>query len=222
VVGTARSSTFVNRRQAANFTPAIAFAETLGRPLNWFVTLNFHHTACEAELVGPAFEKLRDNHYTRWLRYQGQRPLARKHGEATYVWVVENASGHTHVHWMVHVPRALIRDFKTKVPEWTATVSGSDEVHPGAIHIEPIDGPVGLGKYLLKGIDPRVAKMHRIDHQPQGLVRGKRCGVSKCLGKTARERHAASLISAQKQQSEAAPRAPNMTGRPAEVPMGLT
>ncbi|MGY6286078.1 hypothetical protein ACXIT0_24845 [Methylorubrum extorquens] len=184
----ARASSYVNRRQAANFVPAIAFADTLGRSLNWHVTLNFSHTACAPNQVGPAFERLRDNHYTRWLRYRSQKPFRRDHGEATYVWVIENASGHTHVHWMVYVPRVLIREFKTKVPAWTATVSGSAEISDGTIHIEPVDRPTGLGKYLMKGLDPRIAKQHRIDHVPQGIVHGKRCGISKCLGKAARER----------------------------------
>src|SRR5262245_52351441 len=91
----------IGRRQVRNFMGAIQYRDTrlveLGRPLNTFVTLNFDYIDCRPEHVSAAFERLRDNHFVRWLRYEGAAP-------AHYVWVLENQGGDMHVHWVVHVP----------------------------------------------------------------------------------------------------------------------
>src|SRR5215471_17764688 len=88
-----RQSRYINRKQARNFRQARLYAEeqaaAQGRPLDTFVTLNFDHTDCPPEIVSKAFEKLRDNHFTRWLRYQS---LTRRRDwtPAFYVWSIEN------------------------------------------------------------------------------------------------------------------------------------
>lgn len=187
----------MNRKQASNFLPAPMFAEALGRPLNLFVTLNFHHTACPPEEVGAAFERLRDNHFTRWFRYHTKR-VRRLRGPVppTYVWTIENVAGHTHVHWLVHIPPILQQAFREKLPQWLEAVAGPVTIETSAVHVEPAERPAGLSRYMMKGIDPRYAKFYRIDHEPQGVVHGKRCGVSECLGPAARARHRACAMAA--------------------------
>ena len=117
-----RHTRYINRRQAHNFRYAILYAETRaaaqGRQLNTFVTLNFDHTDCQPERVSKAFEKLRDNHFTRWLRYQS---LTRRRDwtPAFYVWSIENHGGDTHVHWIVHIPKPLQAAFSEKLPLWS-------------------------------------------------------------------------------------------------------
>ncbi len=96
----------MNRKAANNFLAAFRFAAQTGQPLNLFVTLNMSHTVCTPSLASAAFERLRDNHFTRWLRYRDQ--LARKSGRPglgppTYAWVIEVKDGYTHIHWCVHV-----------------------------------------------------------------------------------------------------------------------
>jgi hypothetical protein len=58
--------------------------------------------------------------------------------------------------------------------------------HESAIKIKPVPNLRGLGRYLLKGMDPRYAARCGVKHIPQGLVYGKRCGVSKSLGPASR------------------------------------
>jgi hypothetical protein len=108
-------------RQARNFLEAIHDAEIRlverGRPLNTFATINFGHIACSPTLVSTIFEKLRDNHFVRWLRYgTSEFPY--------YVWVIENSGGNTHVHWVLHLPKSLRTAFDTKLGEWLARVAG--------------------------------------------------------------------------------------------------
>jgi hypothetical protein len=180
-----RCTQHIGWRQARNFLEAIRYADKrlaqLGRPLNTFVTLNFDHTDCPPEQVSARFEKLRDNHFVRWLRYRRAVP-------AHYVWALENQGGDTHVHWVVHVPKPLRAAFDAKLPEWLTRVAGTIRCHESAIKIEPVWNLRGLARYLLKGMDSRYAPRYSVRHVPQGLVHGKRCGVSKSLGPSARNR----------------------------------
>src|ERR1700751_988288 len=112
----------ISWRQARNLPEAIPYAEKrlaeVARPLNTFVTINFGHTACPPEVVSATFEKLRDNHLVRWLRY-GTSDLSH------YVWVIENSGGNTHVHWVLHLPKSLRAAFEIKLAEWLARVAGT-------------------------------------------------------------------------------------------------
>jgi hypothetical protein len=182
-----RWSAHVNKRQGSNFLKAVSFADEMGRPLNTFVTLNLHHTPCPPEAVSAAFERLRDNHFTRWLRHRSKTSRG-GFGPPAYVWCVENASGHTHVHWLVHVPKPLRRAFEERLPRWVEAVAGAVHSAANAIHVEPADRPSGLARYMMKGIHPGVAKFYKIDHVAQGRVQGKRCGISESLGPAAQSR----------------------------------
>jgi hypothetical protein len=187
-----RQTYCIARRQVRNFMDAIHYADTrltaLARPLNTFVTLNFDHTDCPPEQVSARFERLRDNHFVRWLRYRRAVP-------AHYVWALENQGGDTHVHWVVHVPPSLREAFRTKLPEWLGQVAGTIRCAESAINIKPVTNLRSLARYLLKGMDARYASRYSVRHIPQGLVHGKRCGVSKSLGPSVRNR---SIPSAQR------------------------
>ena len=178
-----RRTHHIGSRQARNLREAIHYADKrlveLGRPLNTFATINFGHTACSSEIVSAAFEKLRDNHFVRWLRYETS-------DLSYYVWVIENAGGNTHVHWVLHLPKSLRAAFEIKIAEWLARVAGTITCKESAINIKPVTDLRGLGLYLLKGMDPRYAPRFGVKHVPQGLVYGKRCGVSKSLGPASR------------------------------------
>lgn len=181
----ARTSYFINRRQAANFYPAARTARRIGSPLNKHVTINFFHLDCEGQQVSSYFERLRDNHYTRWLRYLRSRGKTKSY--PTYLWVIENpGGGHHHVHWALHVPKGLERAFDEKLPVWLEIVAGKIVDEQGAIHSTPVTDDTGLVSYLLKGTDKPYARHFRANHRPQGAVLGKRCGVSRNLGPTAR------------------------------------
>jgi hypothetical protein len=180
-----RHNHHIDRRQARNFMEAIRYADRhlveLGRPLNTFATMNFDHIDCPSERVSAKFEQLRDNHFVRWLRYKAAAP-------PYYVWVLENQAGNTHVHWIVHIPKSLRTAFGRKLPEWLARIAGTVRCGESAINVKSVYDLGGLGRYLLKGMDPSYAARNRIRHEPQGLIYGKRCGVSKSLGPAARMR----------------------------------
>jgi hypothetical protein len=178
-----RRTQHIGWRQAQNFLEAIRYADKrlveLGRPLNTFATINFGHIACSPEVVSPLFEKLRDNHFVRWLRYEtSESPY--------YVWAIENSGRYTHVHWVLHLPKSLRASFDTKLSEWLARVAGTITCRESAIKVKPVPNLRGLGRYLLKGMDPRYAPRCGVRHIPQGLVYGKRCGISKSLGPASR------------------------------------
>jgi hypothetical protein len=179
-----RRTHHIGWRQARNFLEAIRYADInlgeLGRPLNTFATINFGHIACSPVVVSAIFEKLRDNHFVRWLRYEIS-------DSSHYVWVIENSGDNTHVHWVLHLPKSLQAAFETKLAKWLARVAATITCRESAINIKPVNNLHGLGLYLLKGMDPRYAARCGVKHVPQGLVYGKRCGISKSLGPASRK-----------------------------------
>ncbi len=182
---TPRTSRHINRKPASNFIHAIRVAAALETPLNQFVTFNFTRTCCPSKLVSQQFEKLRDNFFCPWLR-RSKRVRARAKPPA-YVWVIENAGGCLNVHWLVHIPKGRVRDFRQRLTDWLAAVAGEIEC-TSAIHVRHAPRPIGAGKYMLKGIDPLYAPFFRIRHVAQGVVYGKRSGFSRGLGPMVRKK----------------------------------
>ncbi len=178
-----RISQHINRKPASNMAHAVRVAEALGLPLNQLVTFNFAHTACPDELVSRQFQRLRDNHFGKWLARKGRGPVR----PPAYIWSVENSGGCLNVHWLVHIPQGRVGDFRAQLSSWLAAVTG--EVNCAtAIHVRHAPTPQGAVKYMSKGIDPIYAQYFYIRHIPQGRVHGKRAGISKSLGPTVRRR----------------------------------
>lgn len=183
-----RQSHFIRRQQATNFAPAIRLAEKIGLPLNRFITINFTHTECTEDAVSVAFAQLRSNHFGPWLRRPSRKSRAQP-TRAAFIWVIENTNAHVAVHWLVHVPDNRLADLQARLPIWLAKVTGGLHCAESAINIKPAHTPLGARKYMLKGIDPAFADFYRIQHIPQGLVYGKRCGFSQNLGPTSCRRN---------------------------------
>jgi hypothetical protein len=162
---------------------AVRVADALGLRLNQLVTFNFARTACPDHLVSRQFQKLRDNHFGKWLARKGKsqpRPPC-------FVWSIENSGGCLNVHWLVRIPEGRVHDFRSRLHTWLEAVSG-EVACTTAIHVRHAPAPQGAVKYMSKGIDPLYAPFFRIRHVPQGLVHGKRAGISRSLGSTARRR----------------------------------
>lgn len=188
----------IDQRQAENFCLAINWATAIGRPLNRFVTINFAHTDCPPDLVSAAFERLRDNHFSPWLYYLSiHRPNL---GHPTHVWVIESARGMAHalpasnhmvhVHWLLHLPLGLDTEFVIRLPNWLATVVPGPHFDPvNAIDVKNVYDLPRLQRYMLKGLDPRCAPVFGVKARSQGIIVGKRCGVSRSLGPAARLLH---------------------------------
>jgi hypothetical protein len=183
-----RHSHHIKRKPAGNLYHAVRIAEAIGTPLKVFVTINFALTSgCAGSEASDRFEDLRSNYFGPWIR-RPPRKLGRERDPCAYVWVLENSSKCINLHWLVHIPRDRIAEFKRRMPKWLTSV-GITILDEGALRIEPARKPVVLGFYLLKGIDPPYAGFYGVKfHSPQGMIFGKRSGFSRSLGPTAKGR----------------------------------
>ena len=180
--GSRRRSAQIGRKPAANIHHATRLAERIGYPLNQFVTINYTQTACHPENATAMFRVLLAGWFSRWLR---RHPKNKKQNPPAYVYVFEAAGGQLAVHWLVHVPRGLIREFWRQLPAWIEATAGSID-GPSTIKHRRIYGIVGAKRYILKGMDPHFARAWKIRPSPQGVVIGRRSGFSRSLGPTAR------------------------------------
>ena len=181
--GAGRRTMQIGRKPAANLHHATQVAGMIGLPLNQFITINYSKTPCPPHHAGPQFRLLLASWFARWLR---RHPRNKTGCAPTYVWSFEAAGGQIAVHWLVHIPRGLIREFWRTLPTWVAMTAGPIE-GPSAIKHRRIYNIVGLKRYVLKGMDPHVAVLWGIRPIPQGLIIGKRSGTSRNLGATARK-----------------------------------
>jgi hypothetical protein len=183
-----RESQFIDHRQSLNIQRAVSHAEKVGHPLNTAVTLNVGHMECDLEEISAMFEKLRDNHFTKWLRDIAKRHRKPEWTPAYYVWAIEGTRGHPNIHWLVHVPNEIKSVFPQKLEKWLTRLAGPLSIGQKPIFMRDAYDPMGWALYLLKGTQPAYGPKYRIKTSPQGLVYGKRAGVSKSLGPTARAR----------------------------------
>ena len=106
-----------------------------------------------------------------------------------FAWVIESQNPGTHVHWAVWVPEHLHAEFAAKVRTWFTKVAGLPWTDT-AIHIAPVTNLRTLPLYMLKAIHPnRAARLGVRYPSFQGVVFGKRGGVSESIGPTAIKRH---------------------------------
>lgn len=180
--GSKRVTVQIGRKPAANIHHATRLADRIGCPLNQFVTINFSKTTCLSEDATGAFRNLLSDWFARWLR---RHPRNRKDHRPTYVYTFEAAGGQIAVHWLVYIPRGLIREFWRLLPEWV-TVTAGTITSPTAIKHRRIYRVVGAKRYILKGMDPHFARLWKIRPSPQGSIVGRRSGFSRNLGPAAR------------------------------------
>lgn len=153
-----------------------------------FVTINFSEAGVAPERASEIFAKLRDCKFSPWIR----RP-PRNSGHAkvrpTFAWVLENGGNVIAAHWLVHLPEGRVTDFQARLPAWLGAVTGADAITVApVIHVRRAYRPRGARKYMLKGIDPGIARFYGIRPQDQGAVDGKRAGVSQSLGPSIKRR----------------------------------
>ncbi len=201
-----KSSKYISRAAARNLHHATRFAKQVGGQqsakkyptsnvngdfeLNMYVTMNWDLT----ETGQDNFSELRNQRFCRWLRTR-----CKQLGicvPPTYVYSREQG----HVHWQVHVPKQLIEEFTDLVPRWITSLENKGDpprkraqnhepAPEDSVDIQVARNSVAIRKYLLKGIDPREAYRFGIRKVlPQGTVMGPRTGVSRSLGKGARDR----------------------------------
>ena len=105
-----------------------------------------------------------------------------------------------HVHWQVHIPEVLVEEFTDLVSRWVTGLEhkgkgprkraqNHEPAPDGAVLVERVRNSVAVRKYLLKGIKRAVALRFGVKvMKAQGIVLGRRTGVSRTLGREARKR----------------------------------
>lgn len=188
-----RRSSHLSLAAARNIIAAAHHAEAIGRPLNRFTTLHFEaaQVSDPAKATGRLLKLAGD-----WLRTQGE-PLCA-------VWVRESGEGKgEHLHLLWHIPTRLAGAFAKRERGWRVKV-GMKQIRGGCL-----SRAVGLSYrhaargmeygecyedhlaraigYVLKGANKRTAaRLGLTLCEPQGLIAGKRSGMTENLNRKAR------------------------------------
>lgn len=158
--------------------------------LNMFVTIQWNKTKTGED----NFAALRNERFCRWLRTRSKQLGITV--SPYYVYAREK----NHVHWLVNVPEILVGEFMELLPRWITSLEHKGtgqrkraENHvpapSGAVQVERVRNSVAARKYILKGIRKEDAFRLGIKTVTcEGIVYGRRTGVSRTLGRAARKR----------------------------------
>lgn len=186
-----RTSEFLGRKAIAAIKQAPRTAAALNRPLNMFVTLSVTQTKCPKEEISQRFALLRDRNFYRWSTYVPKGSSQPRNGAPTFAWVIEAPNDGDDVHWLLHVRPERFEEFEKKLPKWVDQWFGVAPWAEKPVDIVREKHPANRSKYMVKGASPAYAKFYYIPDDKlaaQGLVFGKRGGVSQNLGTSTRER----------------------------------
>ena len=187
IQGLPRASQHIARKVTQNAFRGFDFAEDSGTPLNIYVVVNMRETA--AKSAGTCFAEVHHK-YRDWLCYK-QRANTAPVRPICVATQEHPVSGYPHFNWVLHVPPALIPEFRAKLPGWVAKVLGI--VGPFDVKIKTVTPSTAkrLANYILKGTDPAFIDHFHLRklydrHGPQGTVYGKRAFISMAIGVAAR------------------------------------
>jgi hypothetical protein len=183
----------ISLRQARSMMDALAFARGIGTPLNTHIIIHWGGTLIGDDPDGRLFAK---------LRYLLDKRLRRKFGiELTAIWVRErHRNKHTrrqsevcHSHLLLNLPYHHRDRLRKDVDDLIALVAGQildDRTVQFTFPANPD------GKYFLKGGTAAVWEKFRLPSKwrsklGEGLIDGKRCGITQNIGPLARERRRA-------------------------------
>lgn len=187
-----RTSLHLGRKATTAIKQSFRTALAIERPLNTYVTINVMQTKAPEEETSMRFLRLRERKFGRWAAYTPKGYNEARNGPPTDVWVIEAPNGHVHIHWVLHIAPSQAADFKKKVIRWVDTEFEIGTWADRAVDIRPVRPNTAstLGAYLAKGTHPNLAEFYYIPDKflkPQGVVYGKRSGVSLNLATAARE-----------------------------------
>jgi len=169
---------------------AVVFAREIGTPLNAHATIHWVGTKVGDDPDGRLFAKIREG-FDKWLKRHGVP------GGPTAIWVRERLSGGSaevvHWHMLFRLPHPFTRGRKRsqveKALEQLIDRHGDGNYADYTLKLTLPSNPNGI--YLLKGGGPDVWQQFvvpRCWRKPQGLIHGKRCGVTENIGGAARKR----------------------------------
>jgi hypothetical protein len=176
---------YISVAQATNIVEAVGFAKLVGLPLVAHLTLHWSLTDVGDDPNGELLAKVREG-LSKWCRRRGIVLAA--------AWARENPGGDVeHCHLLFHLPDEYRTKRKLQVE---AAIYRLIKRHRGNYSDERVikreiydKPPYPDGKYLLKGGGSKVWKLFRLrkDHRRfQGIIFGKRCGVTQNIGPAAR------------------------------------
>ena len=180
-------SRYISVPQATNIVEAVKFAKSIGLPLVAHLTIHWSGTDAWDDPDGSRFAKLREG-LAKVLLRRGIPP--------SWAWCREckARTDIVHSHLLFHLPSECRSG--PNLDELTAAVErlvgrhGNGLWSEYAVNLKIWSDPDGL--YLIKGggfkvwkLFPRLRKEWRT---AQGVIHGKRCGVSQNLGQAARHR----------------------------------
>jgi hypothetical protein len=177
--------------QASNMMAAVTFAREIGIPLNAHATIHWIGTKVGNDPDGRLFAKVREG-FDKWLKRQGIP------GGLTAIWVRERLSGGSaevvHCHLLFHLAHPFIRGRRHLQVEGALERlidrHGRGNFLDCTLKLTFPANPNGV--YLLKGGGPDVwlkFGVPKLWRKPQGLIQGKRCGVTENIGPAARAQH---------------------------------
>ena len=174
--------------QATNIIEAVDYARAIGLPLVAHATLHWSGTDVFDDPVGKLFARVREGLH-KWLLRRGIP------GGLTCVWCREckALTDIVHCHLLFHLPveyRTGVRLLQTETALFRLVGRhGGGILGEFAVNLKIHSDPDGL--YLIKGGDRKVwdhFNIRREWRKSQGIVHGKRCGLTESIGRAARNR----------------------------------
>lgn len=179
-----RATRYIRRKPASNLYHAIRIAERLGHTFSHFVTINFTLIECPDDEVSQAFRWLRAR-WADWMRRPSRRGQHQPCKPAD-AWTIEAKGGVLAAHWLIHLPEGRIEDCKARLDVWISQLAGGT-FPDNTVRVDVIYSARGLGRYVLKAIDPVYAAKYGVQPEDQGVVIDKRSGFSQRLGPTVKK-----------------------------------
>ena len=185
-----QGSKYISTSQAANIVEAVAFAKSIDLPLVAHLTVHWSGTVAFDDHDGTRFAKVREGL---------SKVLLRRGIPAAWAWCREckAQTDIVHCHLLFHLPV----EYRSgpKLAEMEAHLVRLVDRHGngilGEFAVRLVIWPDPDGLYLIKGGGPEVWKqfprIRRDWRTQQGIIYGKRCGVSQSLGRVARLRYRA-------------------------------
>jgi hypothetical protein len=172
----------VGRKPAENGFHGIRFAKDRGWSPNFHLTISFDALGIGDEDAGRIFRDLRDSVSRHW-RYL--RQTDRVACPFVDVYAHANPAGSRHVHWMIYLPPGRATAFEAAVSKRLRRLAKAKDLKSGLV-MKPAGGPGSLAKYIFRGVSPEFGPYFRLTPANEGLVTGRRTGVSRAIGKAAR------------------------------------
>lgn len=170
---------YLASQQVERIFKAAEKAHESGYSLNRFITI--HYDDCADKKRPQKFIVELMEHVRKWL--------VRRGFPVSYLYVLENGRDKgIHAHIMLHIPVGYQVEFKKALRRWLPFKMKMPKVnfktisYPNYGDLSPLNGVYGRLRYICKGIDP-TTPIRAIKPIPQGVIMGRRWGISKLISK---------------------------------------